>query len=414
MSGWLDAMAADAAGHPQRTKSVILLWLNGGPSTIDLWDLKPDTDHGGPFRSIETATPGVRISEHLPQLARQANELAILRSMTSNEGDHGRAMQFVKTGYLPQAPLQFPHLGALVAHELATNEAALPDFVSIGPTRRGTELGGGFLGPRFSPLSIGADLEEFDGDETTIRLDSFEVPNLSRPARVDEMAQTSRLGLLREFERHALGRRRGEVIESLRAATVRAARLMDPAAADAFRLQDENDRLRDTYGRHVFGQGCLLARRLVEREVPFVEVNLDGWDTHQDNFHRVEVLSRILDSGFAALVGDLKQRGLLDSTLVICQGEFGRTPKINSGVGRDHWPQSWAVALAGGGVQGGRVIGKTTPDGMAVDEHPVTVPDLIATACQAVGIDPRKQNISNVGRPIRIADPAAHVIEGLL
>ncbi len=189
---------------------------------------------------------------------------------------------------------------------------------------------------------------------------------------------------------------------------------MEPAAAAAFDLDEEQDDLRDTYGRNIFGQGCLMARRLVERGVPFVEVSLGGWDTHQNNFERVKGLSGTLDGAFAALLGDLSDRGLLDSTVIVCMGEFGRTPKINGGSGRDHYPVAWSSVLAGGGLQGGSVIGKTAPDGMTVADRPVAVPDLIATIVQAVGIDPKKQNMSNVSRPIRIADPEAKPIVEVL
>jgi uncharacterized protein (DUF1501 family) len=188
---------------------------------------------------------------------------------------------------------------------------------------------------------------------------------------------------------------------------------MDPRAASVFDLEQEAEGTRDTYGRTVFGQGCLLARRLVERGVPFVEVTLDGWDTHRDNFPRVADLSRNLDTAMAALLTDLKQRGLLESTLVVCQGEFGRTPTINTNTGRDHWPHAWSVVLAGGGIRGGQVIGATSPDGRDVIDRPASVPDLVATVCQAVGIDPRRQNLSNVNRPIRIADPSGTPIPGV-
>jgi uncharacterized protein (DUF1501 family) len=204
------------------------------------------------------------------------------------------------------------------------------------------------------------------------------------------------------------------VANSIQAAAARAVRLMRPEAAAAFNLDDEKGKVRDAYGRSLFGQGCLLARRLVERGVPFVEVTLDGWDTHSNNFGLVKGLSGTLDIAFATLLADLKDRGLLDGTLVVCQGEFGRTPKINGNVGRDHWPAAWAVALAGGGIKGGQAVGKTSADGTSVEERAVGVPDLIATVAKAVGIDPRKQNMSNVGRPIRVADPAAKPIGELL
>ncbi len=419
VSGWLDLFAADTAAHPQRKKSVILLWMNGGPATIDLWDLKPGHANGGPFREIDTAVPGVRISEHLPNLAKWTRQLVLVRSMRSKEGDHDRATHFVRTGYNPQGAIQFPAVGALVAHEIGRSEISrseidLPGFVSIAPSRFATTVGGGFLGPNFSPLAVAEGVSGQNGPEVDVGLDALKVPNLQRPDGVSAASQSERLALLDGLESRFRAAYTSPVVESLQAAGARAVRLMRPEAVSAFQIDREKDALRDAYGRNLFGQGCLLARRLVERGVAFVEVTLGGWDTHQNNFERVKALSGTLDAGFATLLSDLNDRNLLDSTLVICMGEFGRTPKINSGAGRDHWPQSWATVLAGGGIRGGQALGKTSDDGTTVADRPVTVPDLIATACKAIGIDPRKQNISNVGRPIRVADPAARPVEEIV
>jgi uncharacterized protein (DUF1501 family) len=203
-------------------------------------------------------------------------------------------------------------------------------------------------------------------------------------------------------------------------AYLRAARLMRSSAARAFNLDEEPAALRDAYGRNQFGQGCLLARRLVERGVPFVEVSIGGrlgamaWDAHDNNFEVVRELSPVLDAAWATLLDDLTARGLLDSTVIVWMGEFGRAPKINESSGRDHHPNAWSTVLAGGGLRCGQVIGKTSPDGMAVVERPVSVADLLATVCHAVGIDPLKQNVSNVGRPIRIADKTARPIQEAL
>lgn len=403
--GWLGRLAAASSGGGGRTKSVVLLWLAGGPSTIDLWDLKPGHANGGPFREIDTAAPGVRISEHLPQLATCMKDMVIVRSLASREGDHGRATRFLQTGYISGAGIEYPPLGALVSREIGQAESDLPTFVSIAPSKTLLEPGGGFLGPHHAPLAVGTEARS---------VADLAVPDLHRPGQVSDASQAERLRLLGVLERGEASWRGSPVVDGLRSATARALRLMGPTARAAFQFEDERDEVRDLYGRNVFGQGCLLARRLVERGVSFVEVTLGGWDTHADNFDRVRVLSGILDTAYSALIRDLRDRRLLDSTLVVCQGEFGRTPRINGTTGRDHWPQSWAVALAGGGIQGGQSIGKTSPDGMAVVDHPTTVPDLIATICKAVGIDPRKQNPSNVGRPIRIADPAAREIAGIL
>ncbi|WP_435009018.1 DUF1501 domain-containing protein [Tundrisphaera lichenicola] len=404
-SGWLGRLAAASTPERRRPKSVILLWLAGGPSTIDLWDLKPGHANGGPFREIATATPGVRVSEHLPRLARWTDSMAIVRSMASREGDHGRATRYLQTGYLPGAGIDYPPLGSLVARENGRAEADLPHFVSIAPNRTLLDPGGGFLGPHYAPLAVGRDASSAE---------ELKVPDLHRPDRIGDADQAGRLGLLERFEMGREPWRGAPVVDGLHAASARALRLMRPVAQAAFRLDDEAVGTREAYGPGVFGQGCLLARRLVERGVPFVEVTLGGWDTHYDNFERVATLSGILDLAFSALLRDLSDRGLLDSTLVVCQGEFGRTPKINGTTGRDHWPQSWAVAMAGGGVRGGQAVGETSPDGTEIIEGRASVPDLIATVCKAVDIEPRKQNDSNVGRPIRIADPAAREIAGIL
>src|SRR5262249_36338141 len=194
----------------------------------------------------------------------------------------------------------------------------------------------------------------------------------------------------------------------------RAVRLMRTAAAKAFDLDEEKATMRDAYGRNLFGQGCLLARRLVERQVPFIEVTLNGWDTHANNANQVRTLSQTVDVAWAALLKDLKERGLLETTLIVWMGEFGRTPKFGRPDGRDHWPNSFSAVLAGGGIKGGQVIGATAEDGVAIKERPVPVPELLATVCQALGIDHTKQNISNVGRPIRIVAPGTKVVQEAL
>lgn len=405
-SGWFRALAADTKDDPKRHKSVILLWMNGGPATIDLWDLKPGHENGGPFREIDTASPGVKISEHLPNLAKRGKELAIVRSMATREGDHQRARVVSLTGYTPQGAIQFPALGALVAHEFDDPKADLPGFVAIGG--RGG-IGGGFLGPRFAPLVVGGDRVGPGAPATDLK-----VPDLELPAGVSTEAHAKRLDLLSGLEKDFAPGKGHPVAETMKAATDRAVRLMRPEAVAAFRLEDEKDKVREAYGRGTFGQGCLLARRLVERGVAFVEVTLDGWDTHANNFDRVKDLSGTLDQAFAALLADLKDRGLLDSTLVVCQGEFGRTPKINGQSGRDHWPASWAAVLAGAGIKGGQAVGKTSADGTRVESEPTRTADLVATVMKAIGLDPMKQNMSNVSRPIRLADPSGKPIKELL
>jgi hypothetical protein len=404
VSGWLGSLAAQAAGDPRRKRACILLWMAGGPSQTDTFDLKPGHANGGPFRAIDTAAPGVRISEHFPQLAMRMKHLAVVRSMHTREGDHGRATAHLRTGYLPQGSIRFPSLGALVSNELADGAADLPGFVSVVPQGEFAQpaVAAGFLGPRHAPLVVGA-----SGG-------ALEVEDLEPPRAITPRRSRERLDLFHDLEAEFLASRPGPGTVSHVSAYDRAVRLRSEAAARAFDLAGESAALRERYGRGLFGQGCLLARRLVERGVPFVEVTLGGWDTHDNNFEQVRSLSGVLDPAWATLLDDLADRGLLETTLVVWMGEFGRTPGINPRNGRDHYPAAWSVVLGGGGIRGGQAVGRTSKDGSAVEDRPVSVPDLMATVCLALGLDPRKQNPSNVNRPIRLADPSAVPIKEVL
>ncbi|WP_146115605.1 MULTISPECIES: DUF1501 domain-containing protein [Pirellulaceae] len=399
---WLRSLSASETATNAKVKRVILLWLHGGPATIDLWDLKKQHENGGPFQEIATRSAGLKISEHFPQLANWAQHCAVVRSMTSREGDHSRAVHLARTGYIPQAGIDFPDLGALVAQEQSLPEATLPGFISIAPPQRPAIASRGFLDTAASPLVVGEMAKSID-DLVVRDLEQRLSSDLSR--RVDLLSRMNDQFLQQGDDRQVM---------EFASATQRALRMMHPDVVAAFDLTNESDSVRDRYGRTIFGQGCLLARRLAERDVPFVEVSLGGWDTHYDNFGRVAGLSSQLDSGFASLIQDLSERGMLDETLILCQGEFGRTPKINPNSGRDHWPKAWAVMMAGGPNCHGQVVGSTCRDGTVVESKPYQVPDLIATVCANMGIDPMKQNDSNVNRPIRIADPTASVIEELV
>jgi hypothetical protein len=419
-SGWIEALADVAAGDPRRRRACILLWMTGGPSQLDTFDLKPGHANGGPFKPIETSVPGITISEHLPKLARQMEHLAVIRSMSTKEGDHGRATFLLHTGYVPQGPIHYPCLGSLVAKELEREDVDLPGCVSIAPYRsfNPSAFGPGFLGPRYAPLVVGEQGRARVRRGSAYDASELRVADLARAEGIDARQADARLGLLDDLARDFQSGHTGVPTLSHRGAYDRAVRMLRSRAVDAFNLDGEPDALRDAYGRNPFGQGCLLARRLVEQGVPFVEVALSGvdrnqtfaWDTHQDNFESVKKLGAVLDPGWATLIEDLKLRGLLETTLIVWMGEFGRTPKINNQSGRDHFPGAWTTVLAGGGIAGGRTIGRTSGDGMTVEDRPVTVPDFMATICKALGIDPSKQNISDVGRPIRIADPAARPI----
>ncbi len=409
LTGWLGALAA-AEGTARPKRSCILLWMSGGPSQVDTFDPKPGHANGGPFRSRATAVAGINISEHLPLLAAQAQRLAILRSMCTREGDHGRATYHLRTGYVQQPPIDFPSVGAALAKELEWSGADLPAFISIGPARgvSPAAYGPGFLGPRYTPLIVGNDGERPAGEG------NLRVQDLALPRSVTADQAETRARLQAELDRAFVANHPGAGPRSHQAAYEGAVRLMKPSAARAFDLDEETDRLRDRYGRNRFGQGCLLARRLVERGVPFVEVTLGGWDTHVQNFDAVRRLSDILDPAWSTLLFDLDQRGLLDRTLVVWMGEFGRTPQINGQTGRDHFPSAWSSVLSGGGIRGGQVVGKTSADGTTIEDRPIRVPDFMATICRALGVDPAKQNESNVGRPIRIADAGAKPIPEVL
>ena len=426
MSGWLRAFADETAKNKERKRSCILLWMNGGPSQMDTFDLKPGHENGGPYKEIATSVPGIKISEHLPQVAKHMDKMALIRSMATKEADHGRATYQMRTGHVPGGPVQYPTLGSLFSKELEQPGAELPNFVSIAPYKffSPAAYAPGFLGPQYAPLIIGDNqqgLLPIPGQQPNNYEDALKVRDIDLPSGVDDERSAARVQLLTEMQNDFLQSRSAPSSESQKSAYQRAVTLMRSAATKAFDLDAEPKALRDKYGRNLFGQGCLLARRLIEKGVPFVEVSLSnisnltlGWDTHIDNFESVRRLSEVLDPAWATLMDDLKDKGLLDSTVIVWMGEFGRTPKINGQKGRDHWPNSWTTVLAGGGIKGGQVVGKTSDDGMEVTERPVNVEDLLSTVASALGIDATKQNVSNVGRPIRIVEPTAKAIKEVL
>lgn len=398
MSGWFDVLASRAAETRARTKSCILLWMDGGPSHKDTFDLRPGTAQGGPFKAIDTSVPGIQISEHFPRLARLMNHGAIIRSMSTGEGAHGRARYYLHTGYKEGVGgLSYPSIGSIVAKEIGNPESPMPNFVSIG--NRG--YGSGFLGTRHQPLIVNDPARG--------------VENL-RPAGTSSQFD-GRVSLLDELEA-GFNRTHGAGLGTAHQTTYqRAVTLMRDRGARAFDISNEPQASRAGYGTSKFGEGCLLARRLVETGVSFVEVTLGGWDTHQNNFQRVSQLSGQVDPAMSQLITDLRERGLLDSTLVIWMGEFGRTPRINqrgAQPGRDHYPRAWSSVFMGGGIRGGQVIGRTDAEAATVVERPVTTLDFMATVCRILGIDHNKQNQTPIGRPIRIVDRGANPITGLI
>lgn len=406
MSGWLPAMAEQLAADPRRRRHCILLWMSGGPSQTDTFDMKPDHNNGGLFQEISTSVPGLRFSEHLPRLAQQADKLAVVRGLSTKEGDHARGTHLMRTGHPPAGAIRHPSIGASLAKELMSDSVALPAYVSIAPYRALSQeaFGPGYLGPRYSPLVVG-DAGGMNaspaGQEGYANLAVSSI----RPADgVTEPQMSRRLELWGSLQQRFLRTHPGAAPVAHQTVYQSAVDLMRSDAAAAFQLDQESDAVRQRYGTGMFGQGCLMARRLIEQGVAFVEVTLNGWDTHDNNFPQVETLSGQLDAGWASLMEDLEERGLLEHTTILWMGEFGRTPQINGRAGRDHFPAAWSAVLAGGGIAGGQAWGATSADGRHVEDGLINETELLATLSSAVGVPPDTENISNTGRPLKIVD----------
>jgi Protein of unknown function (DUF1501) len=388
-------LLAHAAEKRQPAQSIILLWMQGGPSQLETFDPHPGTASAGGTRAVDTAVKGVQLAEGFGYLAEEMASVALLRSVTSKEGDHERGTYTMKTGFRPDPTVTHPAIGAILCHELPGGNAEIPRHIAILPDRWYPR--GGFLGDEFDAFKTGDPIEK--------------VPNVA--ARVPDGRDRQRLQDL-EFLEGEFARGRGNLAEAAGNRTVmNSARLMmSSEQLKAFDVAQEPAKLRAGYGDTPFGRGCLAARRLIEVGVRCVEVTLGGWDTHADNHKFCKQQVAILDPAFAALLRDLRERRLLERTVVICAGEFGRTPKINGVGGRDHWPSGFSVALAGGSLHCGQVLGATDPEGKADPTDPVTVADIHATVMTAVGIDPKKVMTSPIGRTVTLSE--GKVIGGLL
>lgn len=416
-TAWTGRLAArmKAAGNGRK---LIVLWMPGGPSQMDTWDLKPGHANGGPFKELKTAIPGMKFSEHLPELGKLANHLSIVRGMQTKEGDHSRGTFLVRTGQRPGAPFRYPALPASIAKELAPQDPGIPGYVSILPNSfiNPPAFSAGFLGASREALTV-AGTASYDpaqiGQENTSDPDTpveLRVDNLLPPDGVDMQRVRQRKQFWNLLQESYGAAKRGGPASTHDTVYRRAMQLAESELVEAFDLKQEHDEVRRRYGVDSFGQGCLMARRLLERGVPVVEVSLsDGpgglaWDTHADNFTSVKRLSERLDRSWSQLMLDLKSSGLLEETTIVWMGEFGRTPKINEMGGRDHFPNAWSCVLGGAGVVGGSIVGKTSDDGMEVTDSPVTAPDFLATLCHAVGVDPETENMSEDLRPIKIVE----------
>ncbi len=395
-AAWLTPLAhalADQAESPlstasvERPRSVILLWLRGGPSQLETFDPHPGTEIAGGTKAIDTAVSGIQLAEGFQKLAEEMESVSLIRSLQSKEGDHQRAFYLAKTGYRPDPVTIHPSLGAVCCHELPRAGTEIPRHVSILPGNAPAR--GGYLGSRYDAFKV------YDP--------ANQVPDV-RP-RVSDKRQTRRQADLEFMERHFAAGRAQQLEAIATRTTVESARaMMGSEQLQAFRIDEEPATLLAEYGDSPFGRGCLAARRLIEVGVRCVEITLAGWDSHIDNHETHRERISVLDPALATLIRDLRQKSLLERTVVLCMGEFGRTPRINVLDGRDHWPHGFSAAIAGGGLKGGLAVGKTDPQGGREVETPHSIADVHATIYEVLGIDIAKENISRARRPIAISE----------
>ena len=387
------SLRANANVLKKNQKAAILLWMGGGPSTIDLWDMKPGTSNGGSFNPIAT-NGDVQICEHLPMMATQMDKMSIVRNMSTREADHMRGRYYMHTGYVPNPNVEHPSYGSVVSHQLMEQRGAsleIPPFIAVG----GASEGPGFLGMAWAPFSV-------DSNGQVRNLEMGVEPN-----RLNE-----RILALNALESKFIKDNRGQAAADHAKVIGKTLNLMNSKQMEAFKVNSESAEVRQRYGENGFGRGCLMARRLVEVGVPFVEVTLGNWDNHQNIFGTLQNNQLpTLDRGMSALIEDLSQRGMLENTAVIWMGEFGRTPRINGQAGRDHWARSWSVVVGGAGMKPGIAIGQTNEDGTQVEGNSYSSEDLMASICKSLGISLETTFTSNSGRPMKIANGGKIITE---
>jgi uncharacterized protein (DUF1501 family) len=399
----LEAQAARTGGKKKDgTRAVIMVWLAGGPATIDMWDLKPEAPEGirGEFKPVATKADGVQISEHLPKMAAVADKVTVVRSLAHTIPSHAPATIFMTTGNKPTPAIQYPALGSL-ATKLLPAEAGVPPYVTFSELRNGIAGQAGFLGTAYNPFVVeGAGNANGKGAAGSLRVRGIQLPT---GFTLEELENREKLlgGFDATFKN---ADKNADVVDGFDAFHKQALEILrSDKTKKAFDLTQEKQELRERYGTNPFGQGALAARRLVEAGVRFVTISIGGWDTHGQNFNRLKTnLLPQLDQTLSALISDLGDHGMLDSTVVYCAGEFGRTPKINKTSGRDHWARSMAVVLAGGGFRKGYAHGTTDAQGMAPATDPVTPDDIAATLFRQLGIDPHTELQTSTGRPIQL------------
>jgi len=378
-------MQANAAELKKRNKACILMWMSGGPPSIDIWDLKPGSKNGGEFQPISTKGD-LQISEHMPKTAQVMDNLSVVRAMSTREADHGRGRYYMHTGYVPNPNIEHPSYGAVIAHETINQrpELEIPPFVSVG----GASEGPGFLGMAWAPFVVNS---------------NGQVQNLNMG--LDNKRLMQRMAALDLIEKGFISEKRGASAEDHQKVLKKTLDLMTSEQMEAFKVNKEPKEVLDRYGTDGFSRGCLMAKRLVKAGVPFVEVDFGGWDNHA-NIHATlkDQKLPILDRAISSLVTDLENEGLLQDTAIIWMGEFSRTPRINGNAGRDHWARSWSVVVGGGGIKGGIAVGKTNEDGTSVETEPYTSQDVMASICKTLGISLETTFTSKSGRPMKIAN----------
>ncbi len=381
----------------QQEKRVILLWLAGGASQLETWDPKPGRPTGGPFRSIDTNVSGIRISELMPKLAQRQQHTAIIRSLNTRNADHGGGTTLMETGHVPEPGFVYPDLGAILAKELGRANSPVPDYVSMYTSTEGRHKGGpGYLGSRYAPMFLDKGMMP----ENLKLLD--QMSDLDHKERAD-LRDLLSARFARGRENNSLGSHIG--------AYQRVRGLM--ASEKLFDINEEPQAMRDRYGPTQFGEQCLIARRLIEAGVPFVKVARAWWDSHGQNFETHLELVTELDHVMSTLIDDLQERGLLQNTLIITLGEFGRTPNINGSLGRDHFASAWSSSLTGCGIKGGTVFGKSDENGHTVAEGEVGAPQFYATVYRALGIDHEKHYMLGA-RPMPLVDAGTEPIKEVL
>ncbi len=397
-------------------KSLVVFWMGGGPSHMDLWDLKPESQNGGEFKPIETSAKGVKISEVLPTVASQMKHLSIIRSLVTNEGSHQRGTTLMNTGRTPSPIVQYPAIGSVASSLLTPKELPLPGFIGIGGTAQ--RIGPGFLGMNYAPFTVQNPGQPPSNIKAPRELGSgrSQMERLRRRQRLFyETEQRFAQSLYPHLVSRADSDKKGASEREARGSSAQAHQTIYKKAFDltvsplrtVFEVRNEPSSVIEAYGGmgNRFGMGALLARKLIEKGVTAVSIDLGGWDNHGNIFNTIRTGNGPrLDAGMGNLVKDLNERGLWKNTVVVWMGEFGRTPRINQNGGRDHWARCWSVVVGGGAIKGGVAYGSTNKDGTDVNENPVKIGDLFATLYKGLGIDPSTQVRDNLGRPLHIAD----------